>query len=114
MQEALRAVSTANADRVESLRRSKKVFHLSEYTSSMIPVDDTITTMKKAATKLSQWQKVMELEAIRVDDIRSSRLSSYRQATRGALDGTLVRHTKHTSFISIAIATATTSHPRHY
>lgn len=88
--EASRAVHTASADRLEAIKRRKRVFHLSDYLSSIIPPDEGIVAMKKAATKLSQWQEALELEANHQEQIRSSRLSSYRQVTRGAMEEGLV------------------------
>lgn len=88
--EALKGVNTASADRIEAIKRRKRVFHLSDYLSTLIPPDEGIVAMKKAATKLSQWQEALELEADHREHFRSSRLSSYRRATRGAMEECLV------------------------
>jgi len=92
MHQALRDTQTAKNDRVDAVRRSRRTFRISDHTTSQIFPDEGITAMKAATSKGSELRRLRALEEQRASEVRSARLKRYQQATRGAMDESLVRY----------------------
>jgi hypothetical protein len=52
---ALREVETSASHRVDGIRRTKSVFHMSDFTSSEIPPDPDLQASRKRVRKLTEF-----------------------------------------------------------